>query len=123
MPEWLVYTAGCAFSPGTVRELSIYYLIWISAFLLINIAWDVFTPNTPRFHFHNLKGKISTLYAATTFSSSFLLLLSLFSAGVTKVVGDTLVPLILAGLTGILYAISELCPYNPGSPFRSEHND
>lgn len=82
-------------------------------FLAINIIWDVITPNTPRFHFYNLRGKITTLYAAATFSSSFLLLLSMFSTAVTKIVGDTLVPLILAGMTGILYAISELCPYNP----------
>lgn len=113
MIDLLIYAIECAINPSSVRELSVYYLIWISTFLSINITWDVVTPNTPRFHFSNLKGKITTLYAAATFSSSFLLILSLFSEAVVKLVGDTLVPLILAGMTGILCAISELCPYTP----------
>jgi hypothetical protein len=59
-----------------------------------------------------LKGKVSTVYAAATFCSSFLLLVSLFNAQVAKMVADTLVSIVLAGITGVLHSITELCPYS-----------
>jgi hypothetical protein len=44
---------------------------------------------------------------------SLLLLLSLFSSDTAKIVGDTMVPIILAGFAGVLHSIGDLCPYSP----------
>ena len=30
-----------------------------------------------------------------------------------KVAGDTMLPLVLAGLSGVFFSVSEICPYKP----------
>jgi hypothetical protein len=102
-----------AFQPDTAEKLGVYYLLWITVFLTINIAWDFISVETPAFHLHRFREKVGTAYAGSTFCRSLLLLLSLFSADTAKIVGDTMVPIILASFAGVLHSISDLCPYSP----------
>lgn len=111
--DYPIYLLHCAFSPNTLVELGIYYFIWMVIFIGINIVWDIYSPRTKSFHFSMLKSKTPTAYAAATFSSSFVVLLSIVNKSVASVVGETYLPLILAGITGVLHSISEICPYSP----------
>lgn len=111
MLEYSFYLLKCMFLPASTSDMAVYYLIWIILFLSINIFWDINSDKTPDFHLQNIKAKTGALYSAATFCSSMLLIISLFSEAVATIVGNTLVPVILAGLTGILHAISDLCPY------------
>ena len=116
MFAWAWETGGfivhCLFAPSSTFELGIYYFLWMLMFIGANVVWDIRTPHTGRFHISNLKDKTTTAYAAATFSSSFVLLLAFFDDDVQRVVGDTLLPLILAGITGVLQSVSEVCPYD-----------
>jgi hypothetical protein len=94
-----------------VPELTAYYFLWTVIFLLINILWDIRSSFTERFHFSNLKNKTSTSFAAATFSSSFILFISAFNKPTRDLLTDNALPLVLAGLIGLLYSLAELCPY------------
>jgi hypothetical protein len=104
------------FAPADTPHLTAYYLFWIIVFFLIHVIWDVLTKKTPPFHLTMLREKVSVLHHASTFCSSTLVLTSLVSPAVAKVATDTAVPLILAGLSGILQAIPALCPYKAAPP-------
>ena len=99
------------FAPQSATELAIYYLLWISIFLFINITWDIFTPKTETFHISRMKDKISTVHSASFFCSSLLLLLSVVEPPLFALAKDTYVPIILAGASGLLSSSPALCPY------------
>jgi hypothetical protein len=111
---WSEYLAS-AVHPSSAEELVAFYVGWISLFIGINLLWDVLSPRTPVFHLHNVRDKTGTLYAASTFSTSLLLLISPFDSEVKDLVGDTTLPIILAGMTGLFHSIGEICPYGPGA--------
>ncbi|WP_159096868.1 hypothetical protein [Pseudovibrio sp. Alg231-02] len=101
-----------AFFPSNNVDLAKYYLFWILLFMFINIVWDFFSKATDKFTIGALKTKHDTLYAAATFASSLLLLISVFEPSVKVVMGTTHIPIILAGCSGLLQTISALCPYD-----------
>jgi hypothetical protein len=116
--EWSDFLT-CVVQPSSSRQLFIFYVAWLSVFLGINLLWDVLSPLTPVFHLHRIRDKVGTLYAASTFCSSLLLLISLFDSGVAKVAGETLLPMIQAGMTGLLHSIGEICPHESTARTRS----
>lgn len=97
--------------PSTSDDLGVFYLFWILAFLLIHILWDAYTKETPNFHLKRLEQKTVVLFSAATFASSLIILLSLISLQVRELLSDNSLPLVLAGLAGILLSIPSLCPY------------
>lgn len=99
------------FAPETIRQLPIYYLFWIILYLTINIIWDIRSTRTPKFHFGHLGSKVGALYNAAAFASSLLLFVSLLDDATRKLAGDTVAPIVLAALSGLLVALAELCPY------------
>lgn len=109
----------CIVQPSSSRQLFIFYVAWISLFFGINLLWDVFSPLTPVFHLHRIRDKVGTLYAASTFCSSLLRLISLFDSDVAKIAGDTLLPMIQAAMTGLLHSVGEICPHDSAARVRS----
>jgi hypothetical protein len=103
---------GDLFYPSDITSLTIFYLAWIAVFVMINIAWDIFSHRTPPFHISHLRDKISVLHSAAAFSSSLLIIISLINPAVEKLVKDTTVPLMLAALAGMLMTLPALCPYS-----------
>lgn len=97
--------------PTSKIGVTYFYLFWSSIFVAIHMVWDWKSPNTPRFHILNLKSKINVLFSATTFCSSVLILLSLINRDLFQILGNVTVPLFLAGASGILLTIPEICPY------------
>jgi hypothetical protein len=97
--------------PSDSGELAVYYLVWFSIFLTVNVGWDVLTKRTPRFHLDRFKDKGDVLFGASAFCSSLLILTGLISPGVQQLAKDTMVPLILAGFSGLIRALPSLCPY------------
>jgi hypothetical protein len=81
-------------------------------FLATNIAWDIFSNVTEKFHFSNLKNKTATSFSAATFSSSLILFISVFYEPTRELITDNSLPLVLAGVIGLLYSLAELCPYS-----------
>lgn len=111
MSSWIV---SFALTPSNSAELGIYYLFWISLFLGINVIWDVCTSRTPSFHLERLTEKGDVLFSAASFCSSLLIITSFLSTNVQQLSRDTMVPLILAGFSGILKAFPAICPYKKG---------
>jgi hypothetical protein len=106
---------GDLFYPTDVTSLTIYYLAWITLFVLANIVWDIRSDKTPPFHITNLRKKISVVHSAAMFASSLLIVIALLNPSVDKIARDTIVPLILAALAGMLTTLPALCPYSPDS--------
>ncbi|RVU14031.1 hypothetical protein [Methylobacterium oryzihabitans] len=102
-----------AFFPSDVNQMTVFYLIWIGLFFIINTVWDIVTDKTPAFHIATMKDKMDVLYGASTFCSSLLILIGLVSPEVGKLSKDTILPLVLAGGAGILRGLPALCPYKP----------
>ena len=109
----------CVMWPSSSRQLLIFYVAWISLFFGINLLWDLLSPLTPVFHLHRMRDKVGTLYAASTFCSSLLPPISLFNSDVARVAGDTLLPMIQAGMTGLLHSVGEICPYDSAARVQS----
>lgn len=124
MWDTLFLVLKCAVKPTTLSELTLFYVDWIAIYCGINIVWDIRSEKTAPFHLHNLKDKITVVYNASSMASSVLLLISLFSPQVKALAVDTVVPLLLAGISGVLLGIGEICPYKPGAqPFRRKSSD
>jgi hypothetical protein len=102
------------FAPSNSAELATYYLLWISLFLGINVVWDIFTSRTPNFHLDRLTEKGDVLFSAASFCSSLLIIVGFFSHNVQQLSRDTMVPLILAGCSGLIKTIPAICPYKKG---------
>lgn len=98
--------------PHTKGELVKFYFLWITVYMAIHMIWDAVTRHTPPFHFGSMGGKISTLFGASTLASSILLLTGLVDGITEKMIGDTVLPLLLAGMSGMLVGLSGLCPYD-----------
>lgn len=96
--------------PADKAGLAVYYLFWILLYAAIALAADFRSPNTPSFRLGDLRHKHGTLYNAASFASSLLILSGMFSASVRTVAGDTIVPLLLAGMSGMFMAVSDLDP-------------
>jgi hypothetical protein len=99
------------FAPDSGPELSVYYLIWISIFLAVNIVWDIATPKTPPFHFTSLGSKVSTVHNAAFFCSSLLLVIAVIKPDIWNLAKESYIPNILAGVSGILTSLPAICPY------------
>ena len=100
-------------APQNTGELPVFYLFWVVLYLAINIIWDIFSGRTPEFHLANLGQKSSVTFNAASFASSLLLVVGLCDKDTMKVAGDTIVPILLAGLSGVMFALQEICPYKP----------
>lgn len=98
-------------APSNSADLATYYLFWISLFLGINVLWDVFTSRTPSFHMERLTEKGDVLFSAASFCSSLLIITGFISPHVQQLSRDTMVPLILAGFSGIIKTLPAICPY------------
>lgn len=103
-------------APQTAGDLAIYYLFWVLLYLAINVIWDIRTPHTEPFHIAHLGSKkTQTLFSAASFASSLLILVGLLDKDTMRVAGDTFVPIMLAGFSGVLFGVSEICPYKPST--------
>jgi hypothetical protein len=97
--------------PIDAGHLAVFYLFWIGIFVCANTFWDIKTPVTRKFHFLHLKEKNNVLYDGASFCSNLIVLLSLVSADVQKLSTNITIPLIIAGISGILRSITGICPY------------
>lgn len=97
--------------PETLQQLSVYYLIWTLFYMCVHLVWDARSPRTPALHLVHLSSKVGALYNAISLSSSLLLLVGIFNVATRKLAGDTVAPILLASLSGLMVALSELCPY------------
>lgn len=104
--------------PASTDQLTTFYFFWVTAYAATNILWDIRTDRTPGFHVSDLGGKVGVLFNAATFASSLLVLLSVFDADVRKIAGDAVVPLLIAGFSGVFVALGEICPYKPDKSLR-----
>lgn len=100
-------------APNSTAEVAVFYLFWVLLYLAINIIWDIRSSKTPDFHFAHLSKKTAVAFNAGSSASSMLLIAGLFNPPTMKVAGDTMVPIMLAGLSGVLFGLSELCPHKP----------
>ena len=101
-------------TPANPADLAVFYLFWISLFLGVNVAWDIATSRTPEFHLDRLKEKGDVLFSAASFCSSLLIIVSFLSMSVQQLSRDTMIPLILAGFSGLIRAFPAICPYKSG---------
>ena len=105
-------TLRWAFSPSSSNELGIFYFLWMLLFLIINILWDIYSHHTENFNIRNISSKTSIVMHAATFSNSFLILLATIQPDVEKAAGDLKIPLIMAGMIGIMFSLSGLSPHD-----------
>lgn len=68
------------------------------------------TKRTASFHMDRFKDKGDVLFSASSFCSALLILTGM-SPEVQQLGKDTLVPLVLAGFSGLIRALPALCPY------------
>jgi hypothetical protein len=94
--------------PNTKQEVTVFYLFWTVLYLFAHLVWD-FIENGG-FDLYILRHKVTVMFSATGFSTSLLLILSLTNDNLFRIVGETTIPLIIAGFSGILIALSELKP-------------
>jgi hypothetical protein len=99
------------YAPENTADLATFYAVWTTLFLIINVIWDILTKETPKFHFVHVSEKVEVLFAATTFASSLLLVIGIFDDVILKLAGDAKVPIFLAGASGVLVSLRQLCPY------------
>ena len=105
--------ASSIIAPQTVQEPPIFYLFWILAYLTVNIVWDIRSGRTPPFHVAHMSAKTTVAFHDASFTSSLLIVVGLLDKDTMKVAGDTMLPLVLAGLSGVFFSVSEICPYRP----------
>ena len=98
-------------APETLQQLPVYYLIWTLFYMTIHIVWDARSTRTPALHFVHIGSKVGSLYNAVSFASSLLLLVGIFNEATRKLAGDTVAPILLAAISGLMVALSEMCPY------------
>jgi fatty acid desaturase len=103
MPDWL----SILLYPATKEEITIFYLFWTVLYIAIHLFWEW---SIGKFKLIKLKSKVPVLFSATSFATSIILLLSLTDPNLFKIVGDSVIPLIIAGLSGVLFGLSELVP-------------
>lgn len=99
------------FAPQNIQQLPVFYLFWILVYLTVNVVWDIRSSRTPPFHIAQLSAKTTVAFNAASFTSSLLIVMGLFDKKVMQLAGDTMLPLVLAALSGILFSLAELCPY------------
>jgi hypothetical protein len=99
------------FVPTQDSGVGEFYALWMTLFVLINVAWDVLTPRTDPFHLVHLPEKVDTLFSATTFASSLFLLLTIFQKETLEISGASKVPIVISGISGLLISLRYLCPY------------
>lgn len=116
MPDWFWVIFNYVFLPGTTAQVTVYYLIWMGAFIFINTIWDICTKKTDPFHLAKMKDKTNVVYNASTFCSSLLIITAFLSPTVQQIAKDTTLPLLIAGVSGLLRSIPALCPYDPTPP-------
>lgn len=102
---------GAVFLPSSSSDLGVFYLVWITLFLAIHIIWDWRSKLTPTFHLKRLEEKFGVLFSAASFASSAIIVLSLLSQSVGLLFSDNVLPLVIAGLSGVLQSLPALCPY------------
>ena len=102
---------GNVLLPKDQNELTAFYLFWMSLFLVVNVAWDWITPLTRDFHFLHIREKLGVLYDGAAFGSGLLVLLSLVNVEVQRLAVSVTIPLITAGISGMLRSVAGLCPY------------
>lgn len=104
--------------------MTVYYLFWIVLYFTVHIFWDWRSKQTPDFHIRRLDQKMNVLYSAATLASSLLVLLSILIEDVRNLVLDVSLPLVLAGLSGVLVSLPTLCPYDvPDSRLKIGEDD
>lgn len=100
-------------APATQHDLPIFYLFWVLLYLSVNVIWDIRSQRTPDFHVSLFAQKTPVAFNAASFASSLLLLIGLVSPPTMKLAGDTMLPIMMAGLSGVFFGIAEVCPYKP----------
>lgn len=103
---------SAALWPQSSEQMLQTYLIWLVVFMVINVIWDILSPNTPPFHVNRLKDKIGVVVGSTSFSSGILIFSSAFDATTKTVVGSSPAALVVAGAVSLLLSASFLCPYD-----------
>lgn len=115
MPDWFIALLQAVwhylFAPRIKSDLPIYYLIWIGLFVMTNILWDVGTHRTKRFHLIDVSKKLGIVHQGSFFCSSLLLIIAAFNHGVWQMTEESYIPILIAGISGILASIPALCPY------------
>lgn len=100
-------------TPHSAAELPVFYLFWVLLYLAINIIWDIRSLRTPEFHMSMLGNKTTVAFNAASFASSLLLVVGMADPKTLKAAGDTMLPILLAGSSGVLFGLAEVCPYKP----------
>ncbi len=101
--------------PEGGETLTTFYFCWMLIFLIVHFVWDWRSSKTPVFCVDRLKDRgVQTVYNASTFATSLLLLLALIHNSVVELLGDTSIPLLIAGFSGIIQSAIAIVP--PKSP-------
>ena len=112
MADGIAYLAGCAFAPHNRGELATFYSVWFLLYCGIHIGWDACSKRTPKLELHHLKDKTGTLFSASTFCSSLLVVFSVWDTQVRNIATDYVVPFLITGGAGLFFAIGEISPYS-----------
>ncbi|UBX48739.1 hypothetical protein LDO51_16565 [Providencia alcalifaciens] len=99
------------FHPQTTQALSIFYFTLILAYLVIHLIWEHFDKFAEDFSLTRLPQKVAVIYTAATFSSNLFLIVIMFNLD-NPLKNDSvmILPLSLAGLTGLCYSLGAIVP-------------
>jgi hypothetical protein len=88
-------------APSNGTELTIYYLIWIVAYLLINIIWDIKTDKTPKFFISGISNKQNLLHQAASLPSNILIIVACINPIVWELAKEIKLPLLISGISAL----------------------
>ena len=99
------------FYPDGKEAITKFYFVYMSIYLLIHFLWDWLSPQTPAFSAERFSARgLPMVFNAATFATSLLLLLALWHNTLASLLGDTTLPLIVAGFSGMIQSFSALVP-------------
>ena len=108
--------------PHSAIDVGRFYFFWITLYLLVHLAWDVFSKHTT-FFFGKLKNKVSEIFNAVTFASSLYLILIVLEGRHGSLGDDAIIPLIYSGLIGFLNALGAIVPYDHTKISQNKNGD
>ncbi len=99
------------FHPDGEEGVTRFYFVWMVAYVAVHFAWDWWSSQTPPFCAERLTNRgLPTVFNAATFATSLLLLLALWHNTLVSLLGDTSLPLMVAGLSGVIQSFGALAP-------------
>jgi hypothetical protein len=99
------------FRPTDIYLIGDFYAAWMLLFSLTYVVWDVLSPRTHKWHLSQLKHRLPPVDSAAVSASSFLMILGAAQPDVRRNIFESAVPLLMVGIGGFCYGITDICPY------------